>query len=333
MPSSTSNLARRARSDGTRLERARSAGSAPLQGAQCRARALSPGIPPRPAPGVFPAATGCNESRPASLAHSTTAGRSRSPTAMGRGASLRHGSLSARWHPSALERAVECRRGAGAREPGARDFARSRAPSVESRDAGRFPEAHDAGTTPLRRGSGAAGVAWSRSGGRRDGRASIEAMIDGTVKWHHSHSTRIVCPRPERARSARGCALTGRTTTPSPGSQPGSHSRRAGLHQDAHGFLPTTAPRFTRPTAPPRTGRYSPRLTRRIPPCRPRGSNTDVVFLSGVRTGFGGFGGTLKDLSATELGAVAAKHALQRSGGPAGDIALTVSGHLLQTTA
>ncbi len=92
-------------SSSPRPERARSAGSAPFQGAQCRARALSPGIPPRPAPGVFPAATGCNESRPASLAHSTTAGRSRSPTAMGRGASLRHGSLSARWHPSALERA------------------------------------------------------------------------------------------------------------------------------------------------------------------------------------------------------------------------------------
>ena len=27
-------------------------------------------------------------------------------------------------------------------------------------------------------------------------------MIDGTVQWHHFHSTRIVCPRPERARSA-----------------------------------------------------------------------------------------------------------------------------------
>jgi len=37
-----------------------------------------------------------------------------------------------------------------------------------------------------------------------------------------------------------------------------------------------------------------------------QGSNTDVVFLSGVRTGFGTFGGTLKDLSAIELGAVAA---------------------------
>src|SRR5437868_5703721 len=64
-----------------------------------------------------------------------------------------------------------------------------------------------------------------------------------------------------------------------------------------------------------------------------QGSNTDVVFLSGVRTGFGGFGGTLKDISATELGAVAAKHALERSGVPAGDIGHTVFGNALQTSA
>ena len=64
-----------------------------------------------------------------------------------------------------------------------------------------------------------------------------------------------------------------------------------------------------------------------------QGSNTDVVFLSGVRTGFGGFGGTLKDLSATELGAVAAKHALERSGVPVGDVGHTVFGNALQTSA
>ena len=39
-----------------------------------------------------------------------------------------------------------------------------------------------------------------------------------------------------------------------------------------------------------------------------------VVFLSGVRTGFGAFGGTLKDLSATDLGVAAAGAALARSG-------------------
>src|SRR5437879_8976363 len=64
-----------------------------------------------------------------------------------------------------------------------------------------------------------------------------------------------------------------------------------------------------------------------------QGSNTDIVFLSGVRTGFGSFGGALKDLSATELGAVAAKHALGRSGVPAGDIGHTVFGNALQTSA
>jgi acetyl-CoA acyltransferase 2 len=64
-----------------------------------------------------------------------------------------------------------------------------------------------------------------------------------------------------------------------------------------------------------------------------QGSNTDVVFLSGVRTGFGTFGGSLKDLSAIELGAVAARHALERSGVPATDIGHTVFGNALQTSA
>src|SRR6266545_4527327 len=64
-----------------------------------------------------------------------------------------------------------------------------------------------------------------------------------------------------------------------------------------------------------------------------QGSNTDVVFLSGVRTGFGSFGGALKDLSANDLGAVAAKHALERAGVPAGEIGHTVFGNALQTSA
>ncbi len=64
-----------------------------------------------------------------------------------------------------------------------------------------------------------------------------------------------------------------------------------------------------------------------------QGSNTDVVFLSGVRTGFGAFGGTLKDLSAIELGAVAAKYALERSGVPAAEVGHTVFGNALQTSA
>ena len=63
-----------------------------------------------------------------------------------------------------------------------------------------------------------------------------------------------------------------------------------------------------------------------------QGSNTDIVFLSGVRTGFGTFGGALKDLSAIELGAVAARHALERSGVAAADIGHSVFGNALQTS-
>src|ERR1700704_5559841 len=64
-----------------------------------------------------------------------------------------------------------------------------------------------------------------------------------------------------------------------------------------------------------------------------QGSNTDVVFLSGVPTGFGTFGGSLKDLSAIELGAVAAKHALEPSGVPTAEVGHTVFGKALQTSA
>lgn len=64
-----------------------------------------------------------------------------------------------------------------------------------------------------------------------------------------------------------------------------------------------------------------------------QGSGTDVVFLSGVRTGFGSFGGSLRDLSAIELGAIASRQALERSGVPAGDIGHTVFGNALQTSA
>src|SRR5437016_359112 len=64
-----------------------------------------------------------------------------------------------------------------------------------------------------------------------------------------------------------------------------------------------------------------------------QGANQDVVFLSGVRTGFGAFGGSLKDLSATELGAVAARTALERAGVPAGEIGHAVFGNALQTSA
>lgn len=63
-----------------------------------------------------------------------------------------------------------------------------------------------------------------------------------------------------------------------------------------------------------------------------QGSGTDVVFLSGVRTGFGAFGGSLKELSAIDLGAIAARQAVERSGVPVGDIGHTVFGNALQTS-
>ena len=64
-----------------------------------------------------------------------------------------------------------------------------------------------------------------------------------------------------------------------------------------------------------------------------QGHTTDVVFLSGVRTGFGGFGGALKSYSATQLGTVAAKCAVERAGVEASAIDHVVFGNALQTSA
>ncbi len=57
-----------------------------------------------------------------------------------------------------------------------------------------------------------------------------------------------------------------------------------------------------------------------------------VVFLSGVRTGFGAFGGALKDLSATDLGTLAAQGALARSGVEPSSVEHVVFGNVLQTS-
>ena len=61
--------------------------------------------------------------------------------------------------------------------------------------------------------------------------------------------------------------------------------------------------------------------------------NTDVVFLSGVRTPFGTFGGTLKDFSAIDLAVEASKAAIERSGLKPGDFDHAVFGNALQTSA
>ena len=60
---------------------------------------------------------------------------------------------------------------------------------------------------------------------------------------------------------------------------------------------------------------------------------TGVVFLSGVRTGFGAFGGALKELSATDLGVVAARAAIGRAGIEPAAIGHVVFGNVLQTSA
>jgi acetyl-CoA acetyltransferase family protein len=60
---------------------------------------------------------------------------------------------------------------------------------------------------------------------------------------------------------------------------------------------------------------------------------TGVVFLSGVRTGFGAFGGALKDLSAIDLGVVAARSALDRAGVDPAAVGHTIFGNVLQTSA
>jgi acetyl-CoA acetyltransferase family protein len=61
-------------------------------------------------------------------------------------------------------------------------------------------------------------------------------------------------------------------------------------------------------------------------------SETDVVFLSAVRTPFGTFGGTLKDMPVVELTTYAAKAAIERASIDAADIDSTILGCVLYTT-
>jgi acetyl-CoA acyltransferase 2 len=63
-----------------------------------------------------------------------------------------------------------------------------------------------------------------------------------------------------------------------------------------------------------------------------RAGTQDVVILAAKRTPFGTFGGTLKDLSATDLGVHAAKAALAQAGAPADDFGHVVFGNVAQTS-
>jgi acetyl-CoA C-acetyltransferase/acetyl-CoA acyltransferase 2 len=59
----------------------------------------------------------------------------------------------------------------------------------------------------------------------------------------------------------------------------------------------------------------------------------DIVILSARRTPFGTYGGSLKDLSATDLGVHAARAAIAQSGAAAGDIGHVIFGNVAQTSA
>ena len=64
-----------------------------------------------------------------------------------------------------------------------------------------------------------------------------------------------------------------------------------------------------------------------------QGTGTDIVFLSAVRTPFGTYGGSLKDISAIDLSVLASKAALGRAGVDPTDVAHTIFGNVLQTSA
>ena len=59
---------------------------------------------------------------------------------------------------------------------------------------------------------------------------------------------------------------------------------------------------------------------------------TDIVFLAGKRTPFGTYGGSLKDVSATDLAVHAAKAAIAQSGLKPDDIDNVVFGNVMQTS-
>lgn len=63
-----------------------------------------------------------------------------------------------------------------------------------------------------------------------------------------------------------------------------------------------------------------------------QGQNRDVLILSGKRTGFGTFGGTLRDLTATDLGVLSGRAAMQAAGVEPSDVEHVVYGNALQTS-
>ena len=61
--------------------------------------------------------------------------------------------------------------------------------------------------------------------------------------------------------------------------------------------------------------------------------SSDIVFLAGKRTPFGTFNGVFSGISATDLGVIASKAALEQSGVPASDVDHVIFGNVMQTSA
>ena len=57
----------------------------------------------------------------------------------------------------------------------------------------------------------------------------------------------------------------------------------------------------------------------------------DIVILSGARTAIGTFGGALSAMAPIDLGAIAARAALERAGVEGGQIGHVVFGHVINT--
>mgnify|MGYP002146154418 FL=1 len=62
-------------------------------------------------------------------------------------------------------------------------------------------------------------------------------------------------------------------------------------------------------------------------------ASSDLCFIAAKRTAFGTFCGTLKDLSATELGVIAAKAALEAGGVAPGEVDQVIFGNVIQSSA
>jgi len=63
-----------------------------------------------------------------------------------------------------------------------------------------------------------------------------------------------------------------------------------------------------------------------------QGQNRDIVILSGKRTGFGTFGGSLKDFTATELGTFSSRAAIEAAGIEPQQVEHVIFGNALQTS-